>query len=85
MSREWFNCLAMFHNSDGNVFAARTFKRALMLIWTLGLNSRKPHVRAAPGASRVEDALGNDFRFMHRISPYRPSSTRLEHNPLPAT
>jgi len=56
----------MHHNSDRDVAAARTFKRALVLIWTVGLNSWKPHVGAALCAPRVEDAPGGDFRFLHR-------------------
>ena len=43
-----------------------------MLICSVGLNSRKPHVRAAFGAPWVEDALGNDFISTHHISPHRP-------------
>ena len=60
-------CLAMLHYSDRHTAAARTFKRALLLIWSVGLNSRKPHVCPALGAPRAEDALGNDFRFMHQV------------------
>ena len=53
-------CLAVPHNSDRDVAAARTLKRALVLIGTVGLNSRKPHVRAALGAPRVEDTFGSN-------------------------
>jgi hypothetical protein len=57
----------MPHNSDRDVAAARTYKRALMVIVSVWPNARKPHVRAAIDAPRVEDALGNDLRFMHRV------------------
>ena len=50
----------MPHNSNRDVAAARTFKRALVLIWTAGLNARKPHVRPTLGTPRVVDALGSN-------------------------
>jgi hypothetical protein len=57
--------LAVLHNPDRDVAAARTFKRAL-LIQSARFNSRKPHVSAALGASRVEDTLGSDFGSTRR-------------------
>ena len=70
----YVGCLAVFHNSDRDVAAVRAFKRALVLIWTVGLNARKPHVRAALGAPRVEDALRYNLRLTHRVSHRWPSS-----------
>jgi hypothetical protein len=38
-STEGTTVLTMPHNSDRHIAAARAFKRALVLIWTAGLNS----------------------------------------------
>ena len=55
------------HNSDRHFATARTFKCAPVLIWSVRFNSRKPHVGAALGAPRVEDAPWRDFRFARPI------------------
>jgi hypothetical protein len=45
--------LSVFDNFNRDVAARLALERALVVIWLVGFNARKPHRRAAFGADRV--------------------------------